>query len=79
MSSVIDKLSPKDKQILALFYETEAYSSIKKIFRLIKANAGEQALKAQDFDTVKWLQGQKYSIERLEEEIEKIYKQDQKR
>lgn len=79
MSSITDKLSPKDKQILALFYETEAYTTVKKVFKLIKTNAGEQALKAQDFETVKWLQGQKYSIERLEDELEKVFKADQKR
>lgn len=79
MGSIVDKLSQKDRQILALFYETESYTALKKLFKLVKNNTASRTINAIDFHQVKWLQGQYTAVERLEEELDKIHKLDQKR
>lgn len=76
--SVISRLTPKDKKALALFYETETYSSLIKLLKLVKANAASKALSAVDFSEVKQLQGQKAALDRLEEELKSNYKLNQK-
>lgn len=78
MSSIVSKLTPKDKKALALFYETETYNSFIKLIKIVKANAASKALSAVDFYEVKQLQGQKAALDRLEEELRENYKQDQK-
>lgn len=76
--SIVSRLTPKDKKALALFYETETYSSFIKLLKLVKANAATKALTAVDFYEVKQLQGQKAALDRLEEELKSNYKLDQK-
>lgn len=78
MGTIVSKLTPKDKKALAHFFETDAYSALKKLMSLAKANAAEKALKAFDFNEVKHLQGQNHALEALEETLEKVYKLDQK-
>lgn len=72
--SVVSHLSPKDKKALADFYGTDTHTALLHLNKLVKSNAGIQALKASDFLEVKHLQGQKAAIERQEEEIHKLYK-----
>lgn len=79
MASISSRLGPKDKQTLALFYETEAYTSLKKLLKLVKDNSAKNAINALDFHQVKWLQGQHTAIELLEAELTKIHELDQKR
>ncbi len=78
MSSVVSRLSPKDKRVLALFYETATYMSLKKLVKMVRANAATKCLTATDFLEVKHLQGQEHALAVLLNEIEKIHKADQK-
>lgn len=78
MASIFSKLAPKDRQVLATFYEQETYNSLKKLLKLIKDNSAQHAINAIDFHQVKWLQGQHTAIELLEKELEKIFEWSQK-
>lgn len=78
MSSIVSRLAPKDKKALALFYETDTYSSLKKLVGLVRGNAATKSLNALDFLEVKHLQGQNHGLMSLLDEIEKIYKAEQK-
>lgn len=79
MSSVVSRLAPKDRKALALFYETETYTSLKKLISQVRGNAAKKCLTAFDFLEVKHLQGQEHALKVLLDEIEKIHKSDQKR
>jgi hypothetical protein len=74
--SIISKLTPKDRKALALFYETEVYSSLAKLLKLAKANAAEKSLEAIDWQQVKHLQGQKHALDSLEQVIKEIHKKE---
>lgn len=78
MSTIVSRLAPKDKRALALFYETDGYIGLKKLVNLVKKNAADQALKSPNHETTKWLQGQAYTCDRLIDELEKVYKSEQK-
>ena len=73
MASISSRLSPKDKMALATFFETDAYGSLKKLFKLIKTNTADSTLNAIDMHNLKWLQGQHVAIEKLEKEMEIIH------
>lgn len=79
MSSIVSRLSPKDKKALALFYETDTYTSLKKLISMVRGNAASRCLTAVDFLEVKHLQGQEHVLKVLLEEIGRIYKAEQKR
>lgn len=72
--SVVSRLSPKDRKALADFYGTDTHTALLHLNKLVKANAGLQALKATDYLGVKYLQGQKSALEEQEAEIYKVYK-----
>lgn len=76
--SISSKLGSKDKKALAHFYETETHDSLKKLLKLVKANAANQALKSQNHETTKWLQGQAYTCDQLTEELKRNHERDQK-
>lgn len=78
MKSIVHRLTPKDKKALALFYETDAHSAMNKLVKVMTANAAALSLTASDWEAVKLLQGQAFSLKELMRLLEEIYKSDQK-
>lgn len=79
MSTIVSRLASKDRKALALLYETDTYGSLKKLINMVRSNAAKKCLTAVDFSEVKQLQGQEHALAVLLDEIEKVYKADQKR
>lgn len=77
MKSIIHRLTPKDKKALAHFYSTDAHTGLIKLMKMMKANSGAHSLTAPDWDTVKHLQGQSFSLTELSKLLEEIYKTQQ--
>jgi hypothetical protein len=71
MASISSKLAPKHKQALASFWQKdkEAFMALSK---LIKDNAGRQALSSPSHEHTRWLQGQDVAMDLLVKEFEKI-------
>lgn len=78
MRSVVHRLPPKDKTALAHFYETDGYKALIKLMKMMKANSATHCLTAPDFETVRHLQGQEFSLKELEKLLEEVYKTEQK-
>lgn len=78
MRSIVHRLTPKDKKALALFYETDAYLALMKLIKAMTANAATHSLAATDWEAVKLLQGQAFSLKELKRLLEEINKLDQK-
>lgn len=78
MRSIVHRLTPKDKKALALFYETDAYLALMKLIKAMTANAATHSLTATDWEAVKLLQGQAFSLKELKRLLEEINKLDQK-
>lgn len=79
MRSIIHRLTPKDKAALALFYETDAQKALGKLIKVMQANAAKHCLSAANFETVRHLQGQEFSLGELEKLLAEVYKTEQKR
>lgn len=78
MKSIIHKLTPKDKKALALFYDTDAYLALSKLIKAMTGNAANLSLNATDWEAVKLLQGQAFSLKELRRLLEEVYKSEQK-
>lgn len=78
MKSIVHRLTPKDKKALALFYDTDAYVALSKLIKAMTTNAAGLSLTATDWEAVKLLQGQAFSLKELKRLIEEVYKLDQK-
>lgn len=78
MSTVIDTLSGKEKQLLRALYETEHYNALKSLIEATRINIATQALDAEDFGQLKFMQGQAYALKALHGKIKDFYKESEK-
>jgi len=75
MKSVLDSLSAKEKEALALLYDTEGYTALKKLHRLSVQGLGKDALAAPDLETVRFLAGRARQSKITLDLIREIYLQ----
>mgnify|MGYP001583611519 CR=1 FL=1 len=71
-------MSSKDKQLLLALYETEHYQALKRLIESTRLNIATLALDAEDFGSLKNLQGQAYSLEKLHGELKEFHKKSDK-
>lgn len=75
MKSTLDQLSPKDKEDLALLYDSDGYQALKKLNKLEQIGLGADALMATTMEDVKYLKGRSYQWKVIIQIIRDIYKQ----
>lgn len=78
MRSIANRLTPKDKKALALFYQTDAQRALSKLMKMMVGNAAKHCLSAPDFMVVKHLQGQEFSLRELDKLLKEVYDADVK-
>lgn len=57
MKSVIEQLTPAEKKLLALFYNTPTYNAVKKIIEIERLELAKDSLEQLDIGQVRWLNG----------------------
>ena len=75
MKSILNQLSPKDKEALARLYDTDMHEALKKVHRLTIAGLGQDALVAPDMNVKERLQGRALQSKILMDLIREVYQQ----
>jgi hypothetical protein len=75
MKSTLDRLSPKEKEALALLYDTEGYTALKKLCTAEIDGLGKDALGASDMEFVKFCSGQAAMAKKIAVYIREAYKE----
>lgn len=73
MSTVFDTLSAKDKTLLIALYETEHYQALKRLIESTRLNIATLALDAEDYPSLKHLQGQAYALKALHGQLKEAH------
>lgn len=80
MSSVVDKLSAKDKLQLVALYESQGYSSLKKLIDQTRINIAKNCLATSTcHEDTKFMQGQAFALKSLHSELKELFKLSQKK
>lgn len=78
MKSIVEQLSGKERDALALFYGTDAFAAFKKICQLEINGLGKDALAANTMDQVNFFKGRASMAKELYKLIEATYKDEDK-
>lgn len=74
MKSVIEKLTPADRQLLALFYETPTHKTLTKLITLEREELARDALDQREISEVRWLNGGATKLKGLLLTIKEVYR-----
>lgn len=72
------ELSPKERQALAHFYDTEAYKALMKLIELEKLAYAQQHVGIQEIGQVRYLTGKVGALNELIITLKAIYKKTEK-
>ena len=78
MKSTVELLSKKERQLLALFYETETHSALKRLCELERLELAKDAIDLRDIQELRYASGQAASLKKLFGTLKGIYKETQK-
>lgn len=78
MKSTVELLNKKDRELLALFYDTDTYNALKKLCELERLELAKDAITQRDITEVRHLAGQAESLKKLFGTIKDIYTRFQK-
>lgn len=74
MKSTIDRLTPTEKEALARLYDMSEYAVLKKLLGLERHNIATKCLLAPNYEEVKFLHGQEYSLKQLHLLLQKNFR-----
>lgn len=74
MKSTVEQLTPKDRKLLALFYETDTYASLKRLCELERVQLAKDAIDLRDIADVRYYSGQAASLKKLFGTLKDNYK-----
>lgn len=75
MKSTLDRLSAKEKEALALLYNTEGYEVLRKLCTLEVEEFAKDALIAPNMEVLNYYRGQADFAKNLPKAIRKVYKE----
>ena len=74
MKSSLDRLTPKQKEDLALFYDSDAYNALQALCRYEIEGLGKDALDSPDHDQTRFYSGQANMAAKIPKIIRELYK-----
>lgn len=78
MKSTVSLLTPKEREALALFYDTAAYKALHKLIDTERLELAKDHVDQSDILQIRYLSGGASSLKKLILTLEDIYKQSQK-
>lgn len=79
MKSVIEQLTPTEKKLLALLYDTPTYNALVKLIQLERVELSKDAIEQRDIGEVRYLNGGYMKLKGLLVTIKEIYKTSEKK
>lgn len=67
-------LTKQDKSVLADFFESEEYKSLRNIMSAMQDEWRYQAVDAPDFETLREIRGMIYALDQFDEQMKKNHK-----
>jgi hypothetical protein len=75
MKSTVDQLTNKERELLALFYDTETYKALKQLCKYEIDGLGQDALASPDHNMTRWYSGQATMATKLPKLIRELFKE----
>jgi hypothetical protein len=75
MKSTVQKLSPKEREALALFHDSEADKALRKLVDTERLELAKDHVDQSDILMIRYLSGGANSLKRLIVTLDEIYKQ----
>ncbi len=76
MKNILDELPAKDREILAIGFESPFYATLKKVMEIARLNAAKACLTSTTFEEVKHLQGQAHGVKMLHLNLKDLHKKE---